>query len=293
MSAWDISGLEPAARGIVDDALKRCDFNFDVLLPKLRADTGRPAIPVEFADLSRYAMAARTSVAPGAHGHDHSHDTHSDPGEDPDLPDGLGHVHLNHPIEGGAHGVSYRKRVLGLAWYSGKVSVERSLVSDPDLAKEVFLCEGAHMVDFFWMSDEHRNRILEAYGAVHWFEEKGEYDYEDWTGESFMIGFTRAFSDVPVRFDQFTHQTTPAVAAAVREILRDGILAPPAPPEPPPTYDSYAFGVRRSRVYHLYDHWYVRRASAPERWASAAAATADGRRICYFCKRKLLKAGGG
>lgn len=325
MTAWNLDGLDAAGRGALEKVLRRCDFNFDLLLPRLRAEKGKDSIPVEITDLTTYARQARTSVAPARHHNDHDHDAHSEPGEDPQFPDeGLGHIHMVDPETGDtAHGIAYRRRVLGLAWYSGKISLDVGLVSDPDFLGEVFMCEGAHMVDFFWMTDPQRRSILEAYGAVDWFEEGGEQDYEDWTGESFMIGFTRAFTDIVPRFDQFTHQTTPAVAAAIRSILNEGVVAPQPVPVPDPVPDPvpapipapdapfpgdspvveepmeppvdppvliYGFARENSKVYHLYTHWYIK-PDAPRvvSFMSEAEAVGSGRRLCYFCKKKAHK----
>lgn len=286
MSAWDLSALEPVQRGIVEKALARTDFDWDLLLPRLSTEKGRPAIPVEFADLSRSVRAAVAVVSPGAHDHDVGQESYSHEHEDPELPEGLGHIHMVDPETGDkAHGISYRRRTLGLAWYSGRVSIDSSLTSDPELAQEVFLCEAAHMVDFFWMTDAQRRSILEAYGAVHWFEESGEQDYEDWTGESFMVGFSHAFSDLRVRFDQFTHKTTPAVAAAIRGILREGVRQPA--PITPETQPAAAYGRNRSKVYHMRDHILGSRERAQRFWHTAAAAEADGRRLCRTCERKI------
>lgn len=198
---WDLRGTENQNR-IIQEALDRTTFPFDVLLPGLQASVGRSYIPVEWEDLSRYNRVA------DAEGHEH--------------------VHINgdtgHPIFREIEG---RQRVLGLAWYSGKVSMDTSLEFDDELAFEVFLSEGAHMIDFFWMTQEHREAIWNALhvdaedsdhvteegevGHGHsWFDVGGYYS---WVGEAWMGLFVRAYSNVLVTID-FDH---PPTDAAVRE----------------------------------------------------------------------------
>lgn len=122
--------------------------------------------------------------------------------------------------------VERREQVLGLAWYSGKVSLDLSLESNQTLAQEVFLSEGAHMLDFFWMTDEHRAVVWNAMHAddqqvtvsdtgeiAHghsWFD-IGEY--ESWVGESWMGMFVLAYSKVPLTID-FDH--TPSSDSIVK-----------------------------------------------------------------------------
>lgn len=45
----------PAQQELVRRALSRCTFPFERLAPKLKTSTGRDRLPVEWADLSRYA----------------------------------------------------------------------------------------------------------------------------------------------------------------------------------------------------------------------------------------------
>jgi hypothetical protein len=190
---------------LVQQAVDRMTFPFDVLLPGLRAAVGRDTIPVDWADLSQWAGASAAAS-------DHDHGDH-------DQPD---------PLEA-------RGRVLGLAWYSGRVSLDVSLESDPELAVEVFASEGAHMVDFFWMTDAHRRAVWNALhssaedlpadahvtdatdlGHGHgWFDVGG---YRSWVGEAWMGLFVRAYSDAPVTIP-FDHPPTDAAVAEVRAAL--------------------------------------------------------------------------
>lgn len=260
---FDYQGTE-AQRLIAKNALEiRCDFPWERLLPKLQEGTEwsqpKSTIPVEWADLSRYAAVLEEAAAGG--GHAHIHDEHGDTG---------------HPIEREFEG---RRRVLGLAWYSGKVSVERTLESNPSLAAEVLLAEGAHMVDFFFMTPAQREEIyailhpdmdadeladhLEEHG---WFEETGNEDYWSWVGEAFMGAFCIAFSDIRPSLAGFYHAATPAMRNEIR-----AALIPVAPS---------LFGMDRSSVYHD-NHLGI---PIDRQWSTAAEAIAAGRRPCRVCK---------
>ncbi len=198
---WDLKGT-PTQNKIINYCLSRPSFPWDRLAPKLMSEKGKTAIPVEWEDLSNYGKNSAEATASQDHSN-HSHD-HS----------------------GGIHTLEYRSRVLGLAWYSGKVTLDISLEANPELAGEVFLSEGAHMIDFFYMTPEQREDIFHAFHSGDetphdhgWFEETGNNDYWSWVGESFMGGFVRAFSNYQVTLDSFTHASTPEIAQKIRNIL--------------------------------------------------------------------------
>jgi hypothetical protein len=202
---WQLQG-SPNQQAIVAAALDRCTFPFDVMRPGLRTKMGRESIPVEWADLSHYAAALGQEAHPHVHG-----DTDE------------------------AHIVATRSRVLGLAWYSGKVTLDLSLERDPTLAGEVFLSEGAHMLDFFWFTNEHRAAI---WNALHLSHERIEADthvgdgadlghghswfdigeYRTWVGEAWMGLFTLAYSDFPVTIP-FDHPPTQSAVEETRAAL--------------------------------------------------------------------------
>lgn len=252
VNTWSLQGT-PTQNAIVAQALARCWFPFDLLALGLREQTGRQAIPVEWADLSRYGqelaeaeyfLAGAGVVAPRPpRAHSDSHDEF--------------------------HVISFRRRALGLAWYSGKVSIEQSLESEPLLAQEVFLAEGAHMVDFFWVSADDRAAMFHAFHggdeSTHdhgWFEETGNHDYWSWVGESFMGGFMQAFSDLDPTLDGFVHVPTEEVGEAIRRVLLPYI------------------GGARSSVFHDV-HRGVRPATG---WPARDLALGAGRRSCGVCR---------
>lgn len=289
---WQLEGT-PEQVAIVQAALGRCDYPFERLLPGLRAKVGKERVPVQWADLSRFGKTAAAVGADGHGGHDHDHPAVHDhavnegdgPGDAPEWE----HVHVDD-----AHGVAYRRQVLGLAYYSGKVVLHSGLVSRPEVAQEVFLAEGAHMVDFFEFTDEMRRGV---YNAMHpgteqdtsaniqdgvdlghghgWFDVGG---YRSWVGEGWMGVFVRAFSDVPVTIP-FTHAPTPEVVAEVRALLT------PTPVDDP---TDNVWGVVPSNVFHSAASSTGRHRRVFEsrdvEWTNRDAAVAAGRRPCKVCK---------
>lgn len=243
---WDLQGTE-SQRRVAAAGLARCSFPWESLREGL-AKVGRSAIPVEWADLSRYASA----LAAGKHHHVHE-------GED-----------VGHPIEA-------RGRVLGLAWYSGKVSLDLSLEHSPPLAHEVLLAEGAHMVDFFRMTPRDREQLYlilhEGDATPHdhgWFEETGNHDYWSWVGEAWMAMFCLAYSDVTPTLTGFVHQARPEMVPAVRALLT---------PNPEAKAEPY-FAMVRSSVFHD-DH---RKVAREIEFSTYQDALASGRRPCGVCK---------
>lgn len=227
---WDLQGTYEQ-KDLVAAALDKCDFPWEHL--------NVATIPVEWADLSAYGAAqeAEHALHTRASGEvDHTHD----------------HTGLFDPM---VREVDGRSRVLGLAWYSGKVSLDLELVNNPLLAQEVFLSEAAHMTDFFWMDDPLRVAVWNAahpdehdlpldanvedavdLGHGHsWFDVGGYYT---WLGEWYMGAFVLGFSEgIPVTIE-FDHPLTQEAATEVRhafmlKILEDNPVTPTIPPPPP------------------------------------------------------------
>lgn len=207
---FDLQG-GPYQNRIIQQAVDGCKFPFEALLPGLYQQTGKSLIPVEWVDLSRYS----NTVAAESSGHEH----YIEPPKKS--------MFRKHGGSDEGHVVAdARKRALGLAWYSGKISIEQDLENDPRLAAEVFLAEGAHMIDFFFMDDHDRTAIFAAYHdgdpTAHdhgWFEETGNQDYWSWVGESFMGGFIQAYTDEQVTLDSFVHKSPEAIGPVIRQIL--------------------------------------------------------------------------
>lgn len=174
---FDLKGLQPRDREILEGALAATTFPTG----RIVRSTGKK-VPVAVSDLSRYADALN------ADGHGHVHDD-------------TGHAHLlGEPTE--------RRAALGLFWLptsehpAGRIEVGTAAMADPDLAREVFLAEAAHAVDYGAMTDSQRERIMALFDhvagggnqPVGWFEELGEQSYWRWRGERWMGLFMAAFA---------------------------------------------------------------------------------------------------
>lgn len=259
---WDLSSLTPEQHACITDALNRTKFDWNLMAPGLLTEVGKTAIPVEFIDCARFAQSNDEPKGARLHKSDDEFDL----------------------VAGEIDG---RRAALGLAWYSGKVSIEQSLLpGNYELAIEVFLAEGAHMIDFFYMSDDQRTAIKDVYakaspdpdGVDDWFEENGEQDYWSWIGESFMSGFTMAYGEGIVTAlesrQPWVHRTTPEIAAQIRSIL-GGYTRDTA---------HEAFGFKRGKVYHKHDHYKSDRSAATVTWSTEAEAIAAGRKLCRWCR---------
>jgi hypothetical protein len=254
VSAFDLSSNTPAQRAIIETAVARCDFDFDRILPRLRAETGRQAVPVTWEDLTRYGAAASAGA---------------NTIEDPRHHDEHGHGHDGH-----------RRATLGLAYYSGRIVVEQSLVNQPDLAQIIFLAEAAHMVDFFVLTPEQRAAIFDLFHEPGtpdhghgWFEETGNTDYWSWVGEAWMYGFIKAYTDIEPGAGGMQHELTEYDVTAVRALL--GAKTPPPVPDP---FCAARFGY----AYHkIGAHWWV---TCTTTYPSREAAEEAGRRPCRLCK---------
>lgn len=226
---WELVG-DSHQNGTVMEALMQCDYPFERLREGLRR-VGRETIPVEWVDLTSWGAGMLVMDK-----------------------EGDAHVHNHESWEYDM--LAARGRVLGLAWYAGKVSLDLTLMGNKALAMEVFLSEGAHMVDFFdpEFTDEVRQAIFNLYHtgdpavapAEHghgWFDVG---TYREFVGEAFMGGFIRAFAPgIPVTIP-FAHETTPTVASGIRRLLVE---------DPLPKVAVFRFPSGRWRgVYHTPEH---------------------------------------
>lgn len=195
-----------------------------------------------------------------------------------------------------AHLLDVRGRVLGAAWYSGRITLDLSLADDPELAGEVFVAEAAHMVDFFYLTTAMRTAV---WNAVHpdsqdvaadtvmvdgttvghghgWFDVDA---YSAWVGEAFMSGFILGFSSFPVTIP-FDHVVTPEAGRAIRAALLGDTQSGPDTPESPIEPAGGYFGVDRSRVFHDAHRGVDRDVT----WLTRDAALAGGRVPCGVCR---------
>jgi hypothetical protein len=220
--AWDFTGIEDKEhRKILQGALDACDYSFY----RIRKRTGK-RVPVTVSDLSRFAQALDPATG---HAHVHNEET----GE---------HGHLLGEPPGFRERSSWseqtpRSAALGLYWLptpqypAGRVEIDTGAMRDPDLAREVFLAEGAHAVDYGAMTDGQRVQVMALFdykGAgpapAGWFEEQGEGTYWRWRGERWMGLFTAAFAaglPTPLQGRQpweWSYDTSDV--AAVRDILK-------------------------------------------------------------------------
>lgn len=265
---WSLRGTA-AQQAIAGSALAACDFPFDLLRPSLAAE-GKASIDVSWSDLSRYTH--------GAAAHEHADGAHT----------------ISREVDG-------RARVLGLFYLPPHTAVVldlslASLAGRPDLAREVFLAEAAHAVDYHYMTDGQRVAVWNAMhpgthedltdaagvdvpesGDLHhghsWFDGPG--GYSSWAGEGFMAAFCRAFApSVPVTITLEHDVRTADAVAAVRAALL------PAPPvvELPPA--DPVFATATGATFHDAH----RGISAGRRFPSRADAVAAGLRPCGTCR---------
>lgn len=275
---FDTSTNTAEQRAIIDSAVARCSFRFDQLAPKLTADTGRKQVPVTWEDLSAFGARALPGVAAAV-------------------------------TEEGTrqHGGDHRRATLGLFYYSGRIVVERGLVSRPELAAEVFLAEAAHAVDRFFLTPDMRRAIWQVWHpggqtAHHDTVHGWTVPFSEWTGEmdqpgsaevgyfdsgieGWMSSFTRAFApSVQVTMEaSFAHRTTPDMAARIRDIVQPAPAPEPQPePQPEPVPDPF-YAARWGVAFHRADlgHWWVPRyRTFPTRDAACDA----GLRPCKLCQ---------
>ncbi len=230
---FELHGTPPQV-SLVEAALDRFSFPWRILLPGLARRVGRQRIPIEWMDCQVYA--AQAAAAEGGESHEDGgvtvHDHAVLPNDQP-----LEHPHITvggdtaHPITRIIEG---RRRILGLAFYSGRIGLDFSLQDNAELTAEVLGSEGAHMIDFFVMhyqpdlyravfnalhpgTDQDAPGPVPEEGAVHhghgWFDAGSYYS---WGGEAFMGPVVSTYSDIPVTIE-FVHPPT----EEARDVLRN------------------------------------------------------------------------
>ncbi len=271
MTIWSLQGTE-TQQAIVRDALAVCDFPFERLLPSLKEE-GKNSIRVDWEDLSRF----RNRMA--GDGHDHS--------------DGV------HPIEREVDG---RMRVLGLFYLPPhtRIVLDTGLQSNPRLAMEVFGAEGAHAVDYHYMTPTMRRMFV---NRLHTQQLPDDHSVEDgvafqldghtcswfdvnsygwWCGEAFMEGFIEAYMpSIPVTIN-LNHPVGPEDRMAIRASLTPELDVVPPPVEPEVNTNRVFTSGPPSKTFHD-SHNRI----AQEQWfESSALAVEAGLRPCKVCRPK-------
>jgi hypothetical protein len=197
--SWDLTGIaDREQRAIVQGALNACAFPFS----RVRKRTGK-RVPCSVADLSRYAEALAAAGGSHVHVHDEEGNEAHLLGAPPDVVD-PSPVRAHDGVE---HAPAARAAALGLYWLptlkypAGRVELERTIFRDPALAREVFLAEAAHAVDYGALVDGQRAQIVALFDwkgsgspAAGWFEEQGEEVYWRWRGERWMGLFMATYA---------------------------------------------------------------------------------------------------
>lgn len=192
-------------RRILQGALDACDYP----LSRIYRNTGK-RVPVSVADTSRF-------TATSSHADQH---------------------HLGvHPLTDPA---DKRAAALGLYWLptalhpAGRIEIGLNAIGQPDLAREVFIAELAHAVDYgVPLTDTQHVQIFAVvhhgdatpHGTHGWWEERGGHDYwSDWVGEVFMALFARACAPTlprPLEARQpWAHPVTDVMAVQARTVLK-------------------------------------------------------------------------
>lgn len=250
---WKLNGTL-TQQALITQALSRCDFPFYVLTPSL-AKEGKTAIAVDWEDLSRF---------------------NTDEGQ-------VGHVHTGNHLHTIERVVNGRLRTLGLFYLPPftRVIMDLMLETRPELAIEVFLSEGAHAVDYHYMTNAMRivvwnalheptgdladSAVVQESGDLHhghsWFDGPGGYN--TWVGEAFMEAFVRAFAPtVPVTI-HLDHPTSPEAAHTIRHAVSPtphGPVVPQPPTTPLATADVALAAAARRYLGRLVTVGYLQKA---------------------------------
>lgn len=231
---WNLTGTDQQIK-IVKDALDKIFFPWERLnLPKKPTEIG-------WRDLNN-GMYAKDGV-----------DEHGDKFES--IAGKLDKPSEVRSFHGGIDHV--RNYIFGVMYpASGRLYIDNYLVQRPDMAAATVSAEIAHDVDYFLpLTDDQRNQIMALLHPngpdEHSWWEKQDYgvEYFDLVGESFMILFTDAYSDIPFgNRDDFSHPGNPLLAPQIRKII--GVERTDAVIEPAKEY----FKTVSSKTYHSKKH---------------------------------------
>jgi len=226
---WDTSSLTAPQHELVRQAVEvRSRFPWPLLSPGLLAGNewstpGKTVIPVNVRSLANFAQeAAANGWIEGIH----YHAIRVNP-----LTGKL--VSHDDAVTSGIVESDVASAVYGLFWFYGLVEVEETLVQTPILFIEVFLAEGAHAIDFYYMLPTGKRGVIHAimcsgHTKHAWFQPT---PYFEMPGEGFMAFPIAGFSDVPVTLQGFSHQAIEPALSLVKKVLVPTI-DPPPPPKP-------------------------------------------------------------
>ncbi len=226
-NTWNLTGTE-RQQAIVKDALDAIKFPWErIKLPRNPTEIGwRNLNDGTYNQAPNPAVDQALKVrkheghdpAPRKHG-DEDHSKPKDPAAHPDVE--------IEPLYGAVDGEG-RKYIMGIFYPgSGRIYIDNALVNYPAHARATVSAEIAHAVDeFLPLSDAQRTKIIELLHPdgpdQHTWWEKVSYGDEYYTlvGESFMILFTYAYSDIEFEgADDFIHPGDRSMAEAVRKII--------------------------------------------------------------------------
>ena len=168
------------------------------------------------------------------------------------------HVHEDtyEPLYGYIEG---RRYILGVFYpYSGRIYIDTRLESKPEIAQSVGSAELGHAVDeFLPLTDYQREQIMRACHGGHldhhtWWE-KIDYstEYFSLIGETFMILFTKAYTDIPFGdVSSFVHTGENVTPEQIRAII--GIERTDAALKPIPNIKHF---LRGKDIYHRLTHY--------------------------------------
>lgn len=148
-----------------------------------------------------------------------------------------------------------RNYILGVFYPgSARIYLDNALIAYPEIAQAVVSAEMAHAVDeFLPLSDVQRDAIMATlHGGGHdehsWWEKANYWaEYYSLIGESFMILFTKAYSDIPFgNAEDFGHSGANVTAEQIRAIMgiqRTDLVTGP--------FVNYG----KSKIYHRPTHY--------------------------------------
>lgn len=272
MLKWQLTGTANQI-AIAQEALNRIHFPWKLLQ--------LPGVPeLGWRDLNRRAanpvvQQLRKQQINGRH---HEGETHA-------LPE---------PLYGHIDG---RRWVMGVFYPgSGRIYIDIRLEQYPEIAHSVVSAEIAHAVDeFLPLTDQQRTEIMKALHGGHmdhhtWWE-KVNYstEYFSLIGETFMILFTKAYSDIPFGdVSSFVHTGHNMTAEQIRKIIGiertdakqpepEVAPAPPSVPDDTPV-DFVHYPKSGKDIFHKPTHKY--------KYPGTPLYNLEGFRACKVCKPK-------